>query len=71
MSTHKTCPKCQDFMEEGVVSDGGFARYWFRGIPKVSWNGRIKVSWKERLPVITYRCTGCGYLETYTRKEEP
>ena len=60
-------------MEIGVQVDhtyGGYAQpEWTGGEAKNSfWLGlRVK---GERMPVVTYRCTGCGYLESYARPEE-
>ena len=65
-----SCPKCKSSMEEGFIPDGiDDARFttaaWFEGQPKRSfWTG-VKTARKDRHPVRTYRCTGCGYLECY------
>jgi hypothetical protein len=32
------------------------------------WTG-MKMRGRERHPVITYRCAGCGFLESYAREE--
>ncbi len=31
------------------------------------WTGSVKSSEREQVPVTTYRCTGCGYLESYAQ----
>jgi hypothetical protein len=57
-------------MDEGVTIDK--AHYgsleqaeWLEGHPDYSrWSG-LKTKGKDRLPVITYRCSRCGYLESY------
>jgi hypothetical protein len=57
-------------MEQGVTIDK--AHYgmpgqseWLEGTPEYSmWTG-MKTKGKERFPVTTFRCTGCGYLESY------
>lgn len=59
-------------MEEGFILDyahsGATVSKWTEGAPKPStWSG-LKVN--EPLQVATYRCTGCGYLESYARKEK-
>lgn len=71
MSTeHATaCPKCQHAMESGFVADnthgGTLQSTWVDGAPVRSmWTG-LKLKGHERLPVTTYRCTRCGYLESY------
>jgi hypothetical protein len=65
------CPKCGRRMEPGYVLDvthGALAQSsWVEGAPERSiWTG-LKLKGHERLPVTTYRCTGCGYLESYAR----
>ena len=40
---------------------------WVAGEPETSWwmGGGLKLRGKEQLPVTTYRCRRCGYLESY------
>ena len=57
-------------MDEGFILDNSYgARLqseWVRGIPDLSrWTG-VKLKGKEHLPVTTFRCQACGYLESYT-----
>lgn len=64
------CPRCQGTMEVGVVVDR--AHYgvptretWVPGIPKWSrWSG-LKIGGLPNLPVTSYRCEKCGFLESY------
>jgi len=63
------CPKCKAAMEEGFILDrehGGVAvSQWVEGEPERSfWTG-IKTRGREKFQVTTYRCSGCGYLESY------
>ena len=56
-------------MESGFVLDetyGGVGQSnWTEGEPKKSiWTG-IKVPREACHPITTYRCTKCGYLESY------
>jgi hypothetical protein len=56
-------------METGFIVDEGYGTRtvarWFRGEPVRSmWVG-LKVRKKEAIDVSTYRCTRCGYLESY------
>jgi hypothetical protein len=56
-------------MEQGFTMDAdhGSARVskWVEGAPEKSfWTG-TKTNGKKQLPVATYRCSGCGYLESY------
>jgi hypothetical protein len=67
-----TCPKCRAAMEPGLVLDQTYGAMtqsaWIAGAPEPSfWTG-LKVSGKAQLPVTTYRCTGCGFLEAYAAR---
>ncbi len=65
------CPKCGGRMQEGFILDRGHydskrASEWVEGEPVRSfWHGGLKVSDKAQYEVTTYRCGGCGYLESY------
>ena len=65
-----SCPRCSGSMEAGVILDTGAygsldVGKWVEGEPLRSiWTG-LKVGGKEQLDVTTYRCRGCGYLESY------
>jgi hypothetical protein len=67
------CPKCQGGMEQGFVLDNSHGErivsQWAPGAPLTSfWTG-TKVPVRELVPIGTYRCTSCGYLESYARAE--
>lgn len=71
MENVKNCSKCQGLMEEGFIPDGiGALRAskiteWYEGIAESSiWTG-VKVTGTAHYKVRTYRCTKCGYLESY------
>jgi hypothetical protein len=57
-------------MESGFVVDkagqsAAFAPEWAEGVPQRSfWTG-LKLAGRERLAVVTYRCSTCGYLVSY------
>ena len=58
-------------MEEGFIPDGiGALRAakpseWYRGLLQRSiWTGVAQVG-KPHFEIRTYRCTDCGYLESY------
>jgi hypothetical protein len=60
-------------MAQGFVLDntyGGRAvSHWVAGAPEESfWTG-TNVSEKQMIPIGTFRCTSCGYLESYAREE--
>lgn len=63
-----TCPKCDGDMVEGFVTDNTYGSMnpssWAEGTPKPSFWGGTKQP-KTTLPITTYRCTNCGYLEAY------
>lgn len=64
-----TCPKCSGAMESGYVRDyfasnGYDVSVWSPGHPKLNiipfFNGKT-------IKVAVYRCTKCGYLESYAK----
>ena len=69
------CPRCRKRMHAGFVMDRGDYNVptppsWVEGTPEKSfWHG-LKTSDRAVLPVVTYRCEGCGYLEAYARAGE-
>ncbi len=73
METILTCPKCAGAMEEGFLpdqSEGFYVPHWQPGSPEpvrfLGGNvGTFKVNKDQWRPVITYRCTQCGFLESY------
>ncbi|WP_010583176.1 PF20097 family protein [Schlesneria paludicola] len=79
-----SCPKCQDEMIQGYVLDYTYGAVlvsqWAEGQPQNSWRGTLKVPMKEStsflpsmkyrtIPVATFRCQSCGFLESYAREE--
>ena len=43
---------------------------WVQGEPKGSfWHG-VDLSSASQIPIVTYRCAACGYLEFYARGKE-
>ena len=73
MTQLMTCPKCSSHMESGFIRDraAGAANLqakWVEGPPTPSFwtpRGRLKVKGRELVPVTTFRCEGCGYLESF------
>lgn len=64
-----TCPRCNKRMEEGFTLDHTYGANlqaaWVEGQPRRSfWTG-VKVTGKAQHPITTYRCSVCGYLESY------
>ena len=58
-------------MEAGYIVDQGYGKVtvaqWVGGEPETRlWmGGGLKLRGKAQLPVTTYRCRRCGYLESY------
>ena len=60
-------------MEQGFVLDYTYGArgvsHWAPGAPlKSIWVG-TKLPDEKRIPIGTYRCSSCGYLECYARDE--
>lgn len=79
----RTCPRCDAHMEEGwlLYTDYGTTNLpvrWVEGTPEPSFwafcfslfgGTHTKVGGKTLRAITSYRCVGCGYLESYaTRK---
>ncbi len=66
------CPKCQGSMTEGFVPDleGHNSRKvstWVEGAPEKSFWMGLKTSNKAKYDIQTWRCSRCGFLESYAR----
>lgn len=67
------CPKCQGKMVQGFVVDFAYGALlvssWFEGLPEKSfWRG-TKVALEKCIPIGTFRCCVCGFLESYAQDE--
>lgn len=71
MSDEISCPKCSRLMVRGFVpefSGGVHVSFWVEGEPKESfWAGGVEIPDKQ-ISIVTYRCAGCGFLESYARE---
>ncbi len=74
MNAPNKCPKCGgSVFEPGFLFDRGDGNYasvsqWVAGIPvKYRWTG-LHLDGCAKLDVITFRCQGCGFLESYARE---
>lgn len=73
MVDSKTCPKCNRNMAEGFVIDRGHLNsvgnpQWTDGeFVRSFWTGG-KIG-TMTIPVRTFRCTACGYLESYATEQ--
>jgi uncharacterized protein DUF6487 len=75
MSTDQNpCPKCGGPMAQGFIVDfhqGGSRRVssWVEGAPQKSfWHGTTAPDLRG-VPIGTFRCETCGFLESYARPE--
>lgn len=71
MTQPMTCPKCSGRMESGFMIErrGGAVDQqvrWVEGepVPRFFFSG-VRLEGREPMPVTTYRCDGCGYLESF------
>jgi len=66
MSKH--CPKCQHSMTVGLVLDhkdgGRRVSSWLEGAPVRSMLMGLKLG-RKPIEIQTWRCTRCGFLESY------
>jgi hypothetical protein len=70
MELSLNCPKCKGLMVEGFIADfgnGGNATvsHWMEGPVERTWLGSARIDRDLLLDIATYRCTGCGFLESY------
>jgi len=69
----QTCAKCGGKMKQGFVVDHSraaiFVSHWVAGAPEKSFWTRTKVSRRGQVPIGTFRCSSCGFLESYARDE--
>ncbi len=74
-ATLPPCPKCQGNMVQGFIADfadlgqNASVSTWIEGEPQASLLFGTKTPSAKRIPVGTYRCSACGYLESYARPE--
>ncbi len=63
------CPKCSGRMEQGFVMDNTYGArvvsHWAAGAPQKSFWAGTKMPEEKLIPIGTFRCSKCGYLESY------
>ena len=77
MSTESIrCPKCNGVMVQGFIADFQGSKFcrvsnWVEGAPgKPTWFGTCVPAPAEKcIPVGTFRCSVCGFLESYAHPE--
>lgn len=70
MAKSPKCAKCGAAMETGIVIDQTYGystvSVWLKGKPERGfWTG-LKLRTQPK-PTETFRCTSCGYLESYAK----
>ena len=68
------CPKCSGEMAQGFIVDhhaGGkrLVSSWVEGAPEKSFWHSTSVPADKCVPVGAFRCSACGFLESYARPE--
>ena len=68
------CPKCNAVMVQGFIVEfhaGGkrLVSTWVEGAPEKAFWRVTKVPAEKCVPVGTFRCSACGFLESYARPE--
>ena len=67
-----SCPKCNSEMVQGYVEDhlfGGIElSQWVNGPPQNDFFTGIQLT-NNKIPIGTFRCQSCGFLESYAREE--
>ena len=66
------CPKCNGGMMQGFIfdrADGGGRRVinWVEGAPQKAFWTTTSVPAEKCVPVGTFRCSMCGFLDSYAR----
>ena len=75
MTRPNTCSKCSGSMEPGVILDsmpgrGRVEAKWVGAPPtRTLWGHGVNLHGEEPIPVIAFRCDGCGFLELFAIRE--
>lgn len=71
MSTNApACLRCKTTMDRGFILDAGNQNIprvsrWVAGAPEKSFWSGLKLRERAVYSILTYRCSRCGYLESY------
>ena len=67
-----SCPKCNASMTEGFVLDVSYGtrkpNLWVEGKPEKSFWVGVKLANRRQIEISAFRCSSCGFLETYARQ---
>jgi hypothetical protein len=74
MKKSSACPKCDSGqMIQGFIPDishpAAFVPGWQEGEPKKNFWTRVKVFPEAAIPIGTFRCNRCGFLEFYANSD--
>jgi DNA-directed RNA polymerase subunit RPC12/RpoP len=71
MAVNFKCSKCSGEMQEGLVVDFNYAgilrSMWVEDQGQNSAGQGPAVKGKRKVKTITYRCSNCGYLDSYAK----
>lgn len=66
------CVKCGGTMKEGFPLDSmrhnARVGHWAEGVPAFLIFGILRLGGRRKLPITSYRCQRCGYLESYANE---
>ena len=70
-----SCPKCRCEMVQGYVRErtplGIRVSEWNAGPPReAGLGGHLLKDSPSVIPIVTFRCRSCGFLESYAREED-
>ena len=69
----QVCPKCRGAMVLGFVPDFTLGQInvstWVEGPPEKSFWVGTKIPQEKCITIGTFRCSSCGYLESYASNE--
>jgi hypothetical protein len=70
-SSPASCSRCGGSLERGFVLDEGYGKRspakWVEGAPEY-WLWNLKFRGKRQLEISSYRCTRCGFLESFAQE---
>jgi hypothetical protein len=66
----RACLRCGDAMDMGYVLDHGhynqrLRQKWVAGPPEPTFWSGLKTKDRAVLTIVTWRCRGCGWLDSY------
>ncbi len=71
MALKLNCSKCNSYMQQGVVVDLSYAgilrSMWVEDQAENSVVAGIPDHHKRKVKAITYRCSNCGFLDSYAK----